>query len=58
MTGNRQCGFTKGKSCLNNLITFFNKMIVAAAKGRAVEVVYLKFSQAFGNVSRSVLIPR
>lgn len=38
VTGNCQCGFNKGKSCLNNLFTFFDKVTGFVGKGRAVEV--------------------
>ncbi|PKU33609.1 reverse hypothetical protein [Limosa lapponica baueri] len=41
-------GFTKRKSCLTNLIAFY--------EGRAVDVVYLDFSKAFDTVSHSILI--
>lgn len=33
--GHRQQGFTKGKSCLQNLLAFYNMIIVFVNKGRA-----------------------
>jgi len=33
-----QCGFTKGKSCLTNLIAFYNKMSSLVHEGRAMDV--------------------
>ena len=50
-----QHGFTKGKSCLTNLITFYEDVIRWIDDVKAVDVVYLDFSKAFDTASHSIL---
>ncbi|GAB0179491.1 mitochondrial enolase superfamily member 1 [Grus japonensis] len=49
-----QHGFRKGRSCLTNLISFYDKMTCLGDEGKAVDVVCLDFSKAFGTVSHSI----
>ena len=50
-----QHGFTKGKSCLTNLIAFYEDVTRWIDDGKAVDVVYLDFSRAFDTVSHSIV---
>ncbi|KAJ7420317.1 zinc finger protein 541-like [Willisornis vidua] len=45
-----QHGFTRGKSCLVNLISFYNETITWTDEGKAVDIAYLGFSKAFDTV--------
>ena len=53
-----QCGLMKGRSCLNNLVSFYDGKPCLADEGTVVDVVYLDFSQVFATVSHSILLEK
>ena len=53
-----QHGFMKGRSCLTNLISFYDKMTQLLDEGKAVDIVYLDFQKTFNTAPHRILIEK
>ena len=53
-----QHGFSKGMSCLTNLLSFYRKVFENIDKGDEYDIVYMDFSKAYDRVPRRRLLSK
>lgn len=58
VTRDSQHGFTKEKSCLKNLVAFYDEFRALVDEKREIVLIYVVLCKAFGAVLIAILAPK
>jgi len=58
MIKSNQHGFIKGRSCLTNLVSLYDKLTCLMDEAKAIDIVYLDFGKAFDTVSLRIVLEK
>ena len=55
---NTQHGFRSGRSCISQLLSYYDSVLSLLDQGHAVDAIYLDFAKAFDKVDHTILLKK